>query len=445
MSHLLPDSDTHPRSHRLSVRARASVLGSLLLLTPAALFAQGAPNAATTWSQIAQQAIHNASAPRSAGSSEILHATVMLAMYDAMVAIEGGYRAYAGQLPSAPGADLGAAVATAAYRTARARVLPSQVTYLQQEYDNYMATLPATPARADGIHVGELAAAAVLAARANDNFNIVVPYECSALPPAVGEFEPDAGCPMGAGAPQPVDVKAGRILPFTFPDPARFRPDGPDPLTSGAYAEDFAETRDIGRFDSALRTAEQTDVAYFWSENPYVHWNRNINGLAIAQGLGLADTVRFLALVHTTAADAIIAGFDAKYHFTAWRPRTAIPLPDFDGNPDTMADPAWRPLFSVNHPEYPSGHGFWSTAVVDAVRAFCGTNKVTWTVVTSKTAVPLVVTNERTYGDLNAMMREIGNSRIWAGLHWRQSIRHGEQVGRKVAAHVTRHFFVRVP
>jgi hypothetical protein len=424
-----------PRLH-----TRAILLGASLSLVPAAAFAQ-APNAATDWSLIVQQAIHNASAPRSAGTSEILHATVMLAMYDAAVTVTGTHQPYAAAIPAAPGADLRAAVATAAYRTATARIAPSQVPNLDLQYASYMGMIPMGPARTEGVNVGEQVAQAILAARANDNFGVVVPYECSSLPPAVGEFEPDAGCPASPGSPQPVDVKAGRILPFTFADAARFRPDGPDPLNSEAYADDFEETRELGRFDSAVRTAEQTDIAYFWSENPYVHWNRNITALAVAQGLDLAETTRFFAMVHTTAADAIIAGFEAKYFYTAWRPRTAIPLADYDGNPLTAADPSWRPLFSVNHPEYPSGHGFWSTAVVDSVAAFFGTNKVTWTIETSKAAVPLVVKTSRTYGDLNALMREIGNSRIWAGLHWRHAIRHGEQVGRRVAMHVTRNYF----
>jgi len=291
---------------------RAILFGASLALLPGTAFAQAAPNTATDWSLIVQHAIHNASAPRSAGTSEILHATVMLAMYDATVAVKGGYRPYAQAVPPAPGADLPAAVATAAYRTARARVAASQLAYLDQQYGSYMATIPSGPAKTDGIQAGELAADAVLAARANDNFAVVVPYECSAMPPAIGEFEPDAGCPAGPGSPQPADVKAGRIVPFTLSNAARFRPDGPDPLTSRDYAEDFEETRRLGRVDSAVRTSEQTDIAYFWSENPYVHWNRNITNLAIAQGLDLAETTRLFAMVHTTAADAIIAGFEAK-------------------------------------------------------------------------------------------------------------------------------------
>ena len=411
------------------------------LLTPAQAAAQGAPNAVTDWATIVQQAIHNASAPRSAGTSEILHTTVMLAVYDAVVAIDGGYRPFAARIKAAPGADVTAAAATAAYLTARARVAASQYTYLDQQYAAYMAHLADGPAKAEGTRVGQQASAAILTLRANDNFTIVVPYECSSVPPAVGEFEPDAGCPPSPASPQPADAKVGQIRPFTLTDLDRFLPDGPDPLTSSAYAEDFDETRDYGRADSSVRTADQTDLAYFWSENPYVHWNRNLVTLAIARGLDTRDTARLFAMTHTAVSDAIIAGFAAKYHYRFWRPRTAIPLADFDGNPDTTGDPTWRPLLSVNHPEYPSGHGFWSTALLDAVSDFFKTNKVGWTIRTSKAAVPNVVQTERTYDHLNKLRHEIGDARVFAGLHWRHSIRHGEQIGRKVAAHVTKKFF----
>ena len=143
--------------------------------------------------------------------------------------------------------------------------------------------------------------------------------------------------------------------------------------------------------------------------------------------------------------DAAIAGFDAKYSFRAWRPRTAIPRAGTDGNPDTDPDPTWAPLLTVNHPEYPSAHGFWSTALTDAISAFFGTNRVTWTIKTSTTAVPQVVQAERTYSDLNAVMRDVDDARVWAGLHWRHSMRHGDQMGRKVARHVVTNFFRPTP
>ena len=57
-------------------------------------------------------------------------------------------------------------------------------------------------------------------------------------------------------------------------------------------------------------------------------------------------------------------------------------------------------------------------------------------VATSKTAVPAVVKTERSYTNLRQLLTEIGNARVWGGLHWRQSIRDGAMIGARVAAHV---------
>jgi hypothetical protein len=105
------------------------------------------------------------------------------------------------------------------------------------------------------------------------------------------------------------------------------------------------------------------------------------------------------------------------------------------------ADPTRTPLLQVNHPEYPSAHAFLSTAVTDAVSAFFNTNRITWTIATSQTAVPQLVQAERTYHNPNAITREIDDARVWAGLHWRHSMRDGDQIGRDVAHHVVKHFF----
>ena len=67
----------------------------------------------------------------------------------------------------------------------------------------------------------------------------------------------------------------------------------------------------------------------------------------------------------------MIAGFEAKYHYWFWRPFTAIPEADTDGNPDTVADPSWQPLRTTpNFPEYPAAHCFHSSALATALAAF---------------------------------------------------------------------------
>ena len=98
----------------------------------------------------------------------------------------------------------------------------------------------------------------------------------------------------------------------------------------------------------------------------------------------------------------------------------------------------------MNHPEYPSAHSFSSTAITDTIARFFGTNKVTWTLTASRATIPQLVQTERTYYDLNALMREIYDARVWAGLHWRHSMMNGAQIGRKVAKYVSDNFFLPV-
>jgi hypothetical protein len=408
------------------------VLIACCFLGPASL----AQNVITEWAGIVQPAINNASVPRSPASSEVLHATIQLAVYNAAIAIEGGYRPYGAPISGPGSADVRAAVATAAYRTARARVDPSQVAYLDGQYQAYLAAIPEGYGKSAGVQVGEAAASALLLLRANDGYANAVSYQCSTTPPPAGEFEPNGGCGT-----QPVDAKLAQVRPFTLIDPSCFRPGGPNPLTSEAYTRDFSETRDFGRADSTVRTFEQTDIAYFWSEHTYVFWNRNLISLATTYRLNVRETARLFALAHTAAADAIIAGFNAKYFFRAWRPRTAIPRADTDGNPDTDPDSSWTPLLSVNHPEYPSAHGFWSTAVLEVVGEFFGTRRLRWTLTGNKTAVPQLIEDERTYHNLTAITREIDDARVWSGLHWRHSMRDGDQIGQEVGKRVFENYF----
>jgi hypothetical protein len=391
-----------------------------------------APNAVTDWASIVQPAIHSARQPRPPASSIVLHTMAQLAVYDAVVAIEGGYKPYHTAITAPAGADVRAAVATTAYRTVRSRAAPSQFAYLDERYGAYLKDIPQGQAKTDGIAVGEAAAAGILTLRANDGFTNTVAYRCSANPPPAGEFEPDGGCGT-----EPVDAVIAQVTPFTFPQPAQFRPDGPDSFSSHRWVEDFNEVKAYGRRDSSARTREQTDVVYFWAEHAYVHWNRNLISLAIAKGLDTSGTARLFAMAYTATSDAAIAGVEAKYIYRTWRPRTAIPRAAEDANPNTEPDPAWTPLLTVNHPEYPSGHAFASTALTQAVAAFFGTDKVEWTIETSKDAVPQLLQTKRTYTSLTAIMDDVDNARVWAGLHYRNSMIEGGALGSQVAKHVT--------
>ena len=105
-----------------------------------------------------------------AGASEILHTMVHLAVYDAVVAVDGGSRPFAARIAAKPGADLRAAVATAAYLTVRPCIAGAHLTTLDQAYATYLAGVPAGNGVTEGVRVGQQAAEAMLALRANDGF-----------------------------------------------------------------------------------------------------------------------------------------------------------------------------------------------------------------------------------------------------------------------------------
>src|SRR6185437_4803571 len=169
------------------------------------------------------------------------------------------------------------------------------------------------------------------------------------------------------------------VRPLALQSSSQLRPDGPNALTGGQYAEDLAQVESLGRFDSTTRTPDQTVQARFWTDHDIRQWNDGMLNLAVTRGLDLVQTARMLAMAHVAGGDGMIACFDAKYYFWFWRPIAAIHQADIDGNPETEADPTWLPLGTTpNFPEYPSAHASNSSAVAQALRAFFGTDRVTF-------------------------------------------------------------------
>jgi len=190
--------------------------------------------------------------------------------------------------------------------------------------------------------------------------------------------------------------------------------------------------------DSAERTAEQTEIALCGAEPPLPMWNRVARSVSAERQTGLVENARLFALLNLAMVDATIAVWDSKYTYRFWRPVTAIPLADTDGNDATEADPAWTPLRPTPiHPEYPSAHASVSTAAAKVLTGFFG-NHTAFTTATSTCPAGVV----RSYDSFQAMADEIGDSRIYIGFHFRTSIRDGAHIGRHVG-HWTFHRFLR--
>jgi hypothetical protein len=352
----------------------------------------------------------------------IVHA----AIYDVVVAVEGGYRPYAIRPTVPPNTSVDAAVATAAYRVLVGR-FSDQHAGLSSAYDAYLEGIPDGEAKTNGILVGEEVGHGMLMLRANDGLDRLVPYV--QRPPGPGVYEPTApATPLGTRMPG--------VLPLALDFASRFRPDGPPALRSREYAHDFLEVKHLGRSDSSLRTAGQTAVARFWTDHDIPQWNRNLLRLADARGLTAIETARMLAMAHVAGGDAMIGCFDAKYHYLSWRPVHAIPRADTDGNVLTRLDPTWQPLLPTpNHPEYPSAHACHTTAIAMALESFFGRGHLRFSIDS------LVTGDTRHYRTFSDVIEEVNNARVWAGFHFRYSQDDGTRIGRNVARFVVRNFF----
>jgi hypothetical protein len=403
-----------------------------LALGPAGTAAAPGDNAVVHWSGVAAAAIGAGptplSPPRPPASSSVLGGMVHGAMYDAVAAVKGGLEPFATDVTAPPGASADAAVAQAAKDVLVARV-PGQTAAVQTAYDAYMASIPNGPAKDGGKAVGAAAAAGMLAMRTGDHFDDNVPYVQP--PTGPGVFEPIAPTP-------PVTPGLGLVRPFTYDSPSDYRPRGPLKLTSGRYAKDVAEVQAYGRVDSSVRTAEQTETARFHSAPTFLQFSGTLRELANVRGLNLRESARLLGYVNVATADTMIACWEAKYHYYFWRPNHAIQRADTDGNPATSPEAGWLPLITGNHPEYPSGHACFTGAVTESLRNYFGTKHVQ--LVISSTAPG--AGPPRTYENLDELVVDVENARVWGGLHYRTTMTRTAKHFPQIARDVGRKYFL---
>jgi hypothetical protein len=387
------------------------------------------PTPVAHWSLEAQRAVVPPPAGignKFPGEAAVYMGIVHVAMYDAAVAIHGGYRPYA-LARTAPADTAPAAAIAAAAHGVLVGLLPPQQAGLDSRYAEYVSRLPDSAAKIRGIALGKQVAAAIVALRANDGREAEPEYVQQPAP-GPGVFEPDPARPV-------LGLRLSRIRPLVLENPWQFRPDGPAPVTSREYAADFEEVKRLGRFDSSVRTDEQTRAALFWTDHDLRQWNEGMLRLAADRGLDFVQTARIPAMAHASGADAMIACFDAKYHYMFWRPAVAIPLAATDANPATEPDAAWRPLRPTpNFPEYPSAHACHSSAVVEALGTFFGTNGVQLSLASETTGAT------RTHNHLPDIVNDVEQARVVVGFHFRNSDLEGSNLGRKVARFVIGRF-----
>jgi hypothetical protein len=347
-------------------------------------------------------------------------AIVHVAIADAVNTVQDRYTRYALTVPVAPGASADAAVAAAA-RGALVQLYPAQKAKADEAYEAALKPIPDGPAKTAGIAIGEQAAAAILADRANDATNVPDTYRPVTAP---GVWIPTT---------PPISAEYAHAKGWGMTRADQFRPGPPPALSSALYARDYNEVKDNGGAKSTKRTPQQTEAVRFWSQlNFQPSWNQAARQFSVAKGLGLADNARLFALLNMGTANVFIADWDAKFHYNFWRPITAIRNGDQDGNDATERDAGWSPLNTTPmHPEYPSAAAIVGGVGAGILESVFGPGPLPFTI--TDYANPSLT---RPFGSAAQMAEEQREVRVWGGIHYRNSLVVSDEMGRKIAAYL---------
>jgi PAP2 superfamily len=311
------------------------------------------------------------------------------------------------------------AALAAAHRLTLAKLLPAQQAAIDAAYQTAVSAIADGAAKSSGITAGETAGNAVLAARADDG---AVTPESLRPHTSAGVYVPTV---------MPAVPQWPQRKPWLMQSASQFRPGPPPALTSERWARDFNEVKAFGSRSSTQRSAEQTDAARFWEYSlPAIYHGVVRSALQQQQPQrGLLHDARLLATAAQAMDDALIATFDAKYHYNFWRPVTAVRNADIDGNDATQRDASWAPLFDTPmHPEYPSAH----SSVAAALAAVLKADNAGAALPVLSTSSPTAKGAVRKWTRLEDFVKEVSDARVHAGIHYRGATDAGEALGTRV-------------
>ncbi len=385
----------------------------------------------TEWNVNMENAVRAAGIPPpgQARPPAIVHA----AIFDAVNGIAGKYEPYIVTEPAPGGARQEAAAAQAGYATLLA-LFPAQKANLDALLAQSLSEIPGNQGNstsiARGLAWGQYVADRILAVRSHDHWTDNVPnYFGSTTIPGIWRSLPTPTNPDGT---LPAVVPQMAILtPFGMLSHDQFRPGPPPALGSSQYDADVNEVKSLGAAVSTVRTAEQTRIALLWQAIGLIESNRIIRQV-LPPDNELVDNARLFALANIAMADAAIAGFDSKYTYNFWRPFHAIRLAWQVPNSSVVADPTWTALvFAPRHQEYISNHAVITAGgLLHALALLLGDDH-TFTI-----SAPGYPNFTWTFNRFSDAAEQVKMARIWAGIHYRNSVNVGQQVGNAVAEYI---------
>lgn len=280
------------------------------------------------------------------------------------------------------------------------------------------------------IETGRKAAKKVALARADDGLNDFVDFAYG--PKELGVYQQTPG-----GNPYPDNPQARFIRPFAgLANLTKFRSPPPPPISSKEYEEAALYVKAQGSLNSTVRSAYDTDTAYFWRESSITGWNRFASViLSNKYATNVPESAKFWAQLNYALTNAGLAAWDVKFTYQGWRPVTALQRTDiWVPSGKNISDPAWTPLLrpTPSHPDYVSTHSTFGGAASAVLTVWNGGDKIDATWSSNATLDNRGVITRR-YTSLKAAAEENSKSRVFGGIHFPFAGPPGVELGTKVA------------
>jgi len=221
--------------------------------------------------------------------------------------------------------------------------------------------------------------------------NLVAPWN-GTIPKGPGRWYSAPGIP-------PIGITLATAHGWLIDSAAQFRPAPPPAFGSPAWKSALEEVKRV----ALERTSEQTKIAQKWNDSdPWAPWNETASDAIRRHHMSEVDAARVLALMNVGATDAVIACFEAKYHYWSIRPSQA----------DTTIVLA-TDVTLPNFPSFPSGHACSAGAFDASLGHFFPDERTQFTRIAEEQAM----------------------SRLYGGIHYRFDNDGGLALGRIVARH----------
>ncbi|MBV9989488.1 MAG: vanadium-dependent haloperoxidase [Chitinophagaceae bacterium] len=289
---------------------------------------------------------------------------------------------------------------------------------------------------------GEAVANAILARAKTDGY-----AKSRGKPKHLGSEEP------GRWRPTPPDYLDGvewcwnTMKPLSLDTCSQFMPVRPPAYSTDSNSVFFHNAKEVYGIVKNL-SEEQKTIARYWDDNPFViehsghmmfgnkkitpggHW---MGIAAIAARQSKADAVKTAQTYALTAValyDAFIACWDEKYRSNVVRPVTVI---------NELIDRGWSPFLQTPpFPEYTSGHSTITAAAATVLAHLYG-EKFPF----QDTSDLRYIGMQRHFESFQQAAAEASISRVYGGIHYRNSVDAGAEAGRKVGAYILQRVFAK--